>query len=190
MVHVLDEQDVVVERFFVFGVTRGGGGGGGFLGDEFKGFEHGFVEFGVGVVEVGADGEGGDDGRGGDHVLDCGGEVGEGFHKGDDAFALLDLDFRVLDAADLLVDEAREESDEAVVNPCEGCGEEFLVGVFELGEFGFDGQEDADALEGVLLDYPVDHGLQVCGEGDVDLFHHAVDFASHIAVGVEELLLG
>ncbi len=72
---------------------------GGFLGDEFQGFEHGFVEFGVGVVEVGADGEGGDDGGGRDHVLDGGGEVGEGFHEGDDAFAFLDLDFRVFDPA-------------------------------------------------------------------------------------------
>jgi hypothetical protein len=84
VLHVFDQEDVVVEGFFVFWVAgvvageevrgaaagldaadvvvvvvvagAGGGGGAGFiLGDEVEAFPHGFVEFGVGFVDDEAD---------------------------------------------------------------------------------------------------------------------------------------
>ena len=100
-----------------------GGGAGFVLGDEVEAFPHGFVEFGVGFVDDEADLErfvAASRGGGGEHALDGGGEVGEGAHEGDDSFAFFELDFGILDAADLVVDKAVEEAEEPVVKGAEG----------------------------------------------------------------------
>ena len=92
------------------------GGGGRVFGDEFEGFEHGFVDGLVGRVDHSPDRGGVRVGGLGEHVFDGGGEVGEGPHEGDDTLAFLDLDFGVFDAADLFFDKARELAGQAIMD--------------------------------------------------------------------------
>jgi len=115
VVHVFDEEDVVVQCFFVFGVCDSpvpvlrGHDGRGFFGDEFEALEHGFVDLLVRVGDREAHLERIERFPFRQHVLDGGGEGGECLDEADDAFALLDLDFGIFDPADLFVDEAGEQ---------------------------------------------------------------------------------
>ena len=151
--HVLYEEDVIVQGFFVVGVVRcgrahglmgimvGGEGGGRVLGDGFEAVEHGFVNALVGVVHHASDLEVGlvvwcklvsplfcGRGRRGDERFDGGAKGWENAHECNDAFSLFDLDFCVFDGADLLVDASVEERCEVCVQSREGMHEEFVGG--------------------------------------------------------------
>lgn len=159
VVHVFDEQDVVVQGFLVFRVASSLSCCRTFFGNELQAFEHGLVHSAVGIVNqctywkmVERPGRG-------EHILEGSREVGEGLHESNDAFALLDLDLGVFDAADLLFDETGELCCEAVVDLCYGLREEFLVSFFHLRELGFQGEEYADSVQSVLFDSPVDEAL-------------------------------
>lgn len=67
-------------------------------------------------------------------------------HECNDSFTLLDLDLRVLNRPYLLIEEAAEETLQALVYLLQISCEEVLVRVFNVEEFPVHGSKDADAL--------------------------------------------
>jgi hypothetical protein len=74
--------------------------------------------------------------------------VGECLHKGNDALALLDLDFSVFNRPNLLVKETAEESLESLVDLLQGAGEEVLVRVFNVDKLAVDSAQNTNSLSG------------------------------------------
>jgi hypothetical protein len=74
--------------------------------------------------------------------------VGKCLHKGNDALALLDLDFSVFNRPDLLVKETAEESLESLVDLLQGTGEEVLVRVFNVDKLAVDSAQNTNSLSG------------------------------------------
>jgi len=132
VVHVLDEQDVIVEHLFVLGVGALLSAHGGRLArDLLEAYPHCLVDAVIGCVDHGAHfHEIGSCGRAAScariDVLDADGEVGKYAHECDDAFAFLDLDFCVLNRPDLVVDELGEEIVKSRARLCKRAKEEFL----------------------------------------------------------------
>jgi hypothetical protein len=130
VVHVLDQQDVVVEHLLVLRVVRAtltsrssvcaaawSTGGGRLFGDDFEAVEHAAVDARVGIVDQSPDFRdtlaltivvGSRDGR--EDVFHSCAEVRENPHESDDTLALVDLDLCFLDRTDLVVDKFGEES--------------------------------------------------------------------------------
>lgn len=128
MVHVFDQQDVIVQHRLVFRVvgaslarrgvvcTSWCSSGRRLFGNSLEAVEHGTIDARVGVVNESANfghavaraivvctRDGGED------VLNCGAEVREDPHEGNDTLTLVNLDFRLLDCANLVVDEFSEQ---------------------------------------------------------------------------------
>jgi hypothetical protein len=150
VVHVLNEQDVVVERLLVFGVTLALGAHDRrrLLSDDLQALKHGLVDARVGVVDHSSNLQLLAVACRRQHVLNGDGEVWECLHKGNHALALLDLDFSIFNRSDLLVEETAEETLEPLVDLLQGTREEVLVRVFDIDKLAVDSRQDSNSLPG------------------------------------------
>ena len=82
----------------------------------------------------------------GQHDLKCGGEIRKCFDECDDAFAFLDFYLGIFDTADLFFGKSIEAACETDVDLGKRLNLELLISFFEFAEFGFDGEDDANAL--------------------------------------------
>lgn len=156
MVHVLDEEDVIIERFFIFWISCAGtrtlilslrpAACRAFLGDEFQALEHGLVDLLVGVIDHGPNGRVREVSQRGKHVFNSQGEIRECFDERDNAFALFDLDLRVFDSTDLFFYKAAKQGSYAVVDLAHDLDEEFLIRIFELRKLGLERKKHTNTL--------------------------------------------
>jgi len=137
--HVLNEQDVVVQRFLVFGVcTEALACHWCSFRDRLKTIEHGPNDLVVCCINHGARFESlGPVGRR-QHVFNDDGEVGEDLYKGNDALALVDLDLGLFNGTKLSIHKLVEGDGKPFVDPTDGTDNELLVGVLQLEAFALE----------------------------------------------------
>lgn len=118
MIHILNQQDVIIQCLLIFRITLAlcSHHSRRFLSNDLQALEHCLVDLLVGIVYHFPDFELIVFAGCGEHVFYCDGEVREGVHEADYAFAFFDFDFCVFDGADLLVDEAGEQAGETLVH--------------------------------------------------------------------------
>lgn len=184
VVHVFDQQDVVVQHLLVLGIvcaaltsrrsvraaTRSTCSGR-LFGNDFQAVEHAAVDSRVGVVDQSPDFRntlaltiivGACNGR--EDVLHSSAEMRENSHESDDTFALVDLDLCLLNRTDLVVDELGEESLQAHGQLVQKLQEILLCSIGEVERVLAERDEYTHALDGVRRHGPIEQLRRLLGE--------------------------
>lgn len=75
----------------------------------------------------------------------------ECFHEGNNTFSLLNLNLSVLDGTNLLVEEAVEQTLQALVYLLQIPSQEVLVRIFNVQELAIDGSKDTNTLPSLVV---------------------------------------
>ena len=138
VVHVLDEEDVVVEDLLVFlgrahGAARAEAGC--VFGDLLESDPHALIDALVGLVDGlanlarGVTHSAGAAGAAGKDVLERCAKMGECAHEADDSLAFLQKDLCLFDSVDLGIDELVEDDAQLCVRVCQRAEQEVLAGL-------------------------------------------------------------
>jgi hypothetical protein len=149
VIHVLDEEYVIVECLLIFWIALALGGHyrRRLLSNDLQAFEHGFVHPLISVIDHASDLELLPAvGSRWQHILNCSRKVRERLHEGNDTFALLDLDFGILNGTYLLVEEAIEETLQSFVYLLQVPCQEVLVCVLDINKLSVDRAQNSNAL--------------------------------------------
>ena len=192
VVHVFDQQDVIVQHRLVFRVvgaslarrgvvcTSWCSSGRRLFGNSLEAVEHGTIDARVGVVNESANFGHAIAGtiivctrNGGEDVLDCSAKVWEDSHEGNHTLTLVNLDFRLLDCANLVVDEFSEQGLQTHGQLVEELQEVILCGVCEEERVLAECSEDTNTLDRVGRHGPVEQGGHLLSEEREGWFHGA-----------------
>ncbi|KAI7340932.1 hypothetical protein KC340_g32 [Hortaea werneckii] len=162
VIHVFNQKNMIVQHFFVFGVVAHSSSrhllclsasAWTFLGNDFETIKHRLVDPDVRIINqashlhhtlrwalvVFSS-------HCSKHILDSSTEMWEDFDETDDALALLDLDLRVFDCADLIIDEFRPQILQFRDELVEHLQQELLICLLEIESMLAKASHHADTL--------------------------------------------
>ena len=108
-------------------------------------------------------------------------------HESDDTLTLVDLDFRFLDRADLVVDELGKESLQTHGQLVKELQEVLLCSIREVECVLAKRDKNTHALDGVRRHRPIEQNRRLLSEEREDLVHDASNSSGHLTVGVHGL---